>query len=191
MRARHGVVILTLALAVGGLSAAPLATAGHRAEAKAKRTVSCTTKEGALQLSASATNPQTGSANVTVSTGDPNLATGLLGVSSTQQHYGLGTLCRSVTKRVVLSRRGLTSAGVVHAGDVRSPTVYCAATKRVLMRILISYNSTQKPVSATIEVLTQPKARHGKTPKSKRIGYVQWSPKKAVTYYSSACTSPP
>ena len=42
---------------------------------------------------------------------------------------------------------------------------------------------------ATIEVLTQPRARGGKTPKSKRIGYVQWSPTRSVTYYSSACTS--
>jgi len=57
------------------------------------------------------------------------------------------------------------------------------------MRLVISYNSSQKPVSATIEVLTQPRARNGKTPRRKRIGYVQWSPKRSVTYYSSACTS--
>jgi hypothetical protein len=56
------------------------------------------------------------------------------------------------------------------------------------MRLVISYAS-QKPVSAMIEVLTQPKARNGKTPKSKRIGFVQWSPTRAVTYYSAACTS--
>jgi len=49
---------------------------------------------------------------------------------------------------------------------------------------------SQKPVSATIEVLTQPKARNEKTPKSKRIGFVQWSPDHAGTYYrSAACTS--
>jgi hypothetical protein len=57
------------------------------------------------------------------------------------------------------------------------------------MRLLISYNSSQEPVSATIEILTQPKARSGKKPKSKRIGYVQWSPQRSVTYYSAACTS--
>ncbi len=188
MRRRYGVGIAVLALSV--FIATPLASAGHRLKEQARRTVSCNTAEGALQLWAFATNPTIGSAGVTISTGDPNnQPTGLLGVSSEQERYGLGSRCHSVRKHVVLSRRGLTSAGVVHAGDVRSPTVYCAATRRVLIRLLISYNASRKPVSATIEVLTQPKARGGKTPKSKRIGYVQWSPKRSVTYYSSACRS--
>jgi len=188
MRRRYGVGIAVLALSV--FIATPLASAGHRLEVQARRTVSCNTAEGALQLWAFATNPTIGSAGVTISTGDPNQPTSLLGVSSQQEHYGLlGSRCHSVRKHVVLSRRGLTSAGAVHAGDVRSPTVYCAATRRVLIRLLISYNASGKPISATIEVLTQPKARDGKTPKSKRIGYVQWSPKRSVTYYSSACRS--
>ena len=187
MRTGYAAGMLGMALAVVLVEGLPLAAAGHRADAKAHRTVSCATKERALQISAFATNPQIGSANVTVSTGNPNLITTLLGVGSTQTHYGLGSLCHSVTKRIVLSRRGLTSAGAVHAGDYRSPTVYCAATKRVLMRIVISYNSSQKPVSATIEVLTQPKPHSGKKPK--RIGFVQWSPQRSVSYYSAACTS--
>jgi hypothetical protein len=187
MRSRYGIGIVVLALAV--FIATPLASAGHRLEVQTRRTVSCSTAQGALQLWAFATNPTIGSAGVTISTGDPNQPTSLLGVSSQQEHYGLVSRCRSVTKHVVLSRRGLTSAGAVHAGDVRSPTVYCAATRRVLIRLLISYNASRKPVSATIEVLTQPRARAGKTPKSKRIGYVQWSPKQSVTYYSSACSS--
>jgi hypothetical protein len=74
----------------------------------------------------------------------------------------------------------------VHAGDNQSPTVYCGATKRILMRLVVGFGSAGKPVSATVEVWTQPK-HPGKKPK--RIGYVQWSPKKSVTYYSSACTS--
>ena len=94
-----------------------------------------------------------------------------------------------MAKRVVPNRRGLTSAGAVHSGDVRSPTVYCAATRRVLIRLVLSYNASQEPVSATIEVVTQPKARNGTKPKSKRIGFIQWSPQKSVTYYSLACTS--
>jgi hypothetical protein len=189
MRMRYWVGVVALALVGGLFPAIPRAAAGQRIELQVRRTVSCTTQEGALQLWAFATNPQIGSAGVTISTGNPNLSTGLLGVSSEQPHYGLGSRCHSAVKRVAVSHRGLTSAGVVHAGDVRSPTVYCAATQRVLMRLLISYNGSQKPVSATIEVLTQAKARHGKTPKSKRIGYVQWSPRQSVTYYSSACTS--
>ncbi|HKN63169.1 MAG TPA: hypothetical protein VJV76_02445 [Gaiellaceae bacterium] len=186
MHLRHGfgiVAALAFVLAAGLSPAA----AGHRVELQARRTVSCTTLEGALQFSAFATNPQIGSANVTISTGDPGVPTALLGVSSTQRHYGLDDRCRTSAKRVVLRRRGLTSAGMVHAGDVRSPSVYCGATRRVLIRLLITYNSSQKPVSATIEVVTQPKPHSGK--KSKRIGYVQWSPKQSVTYYSSACTS--
>ena len=155
-----------------------------------RRTVSCTTQQRALKLWAFATNPSIGSANVTISTGDPNVPIGLLGVSSTQPHYGLDGRCHSVVRRVVMNRHGLASAGVVHAGDVQSPTVFCAATQRILMRLVISYNSSQEPVSATIEILTQPKASSGKKPKSKRIGYVEWSPKRAVTRYSSsACTS--
>jgi len=143
-----------------------------------------------LKLWAFATNPSMGSANVTISTGNPNVPVGLLGVSSTQPHYGLDGRCHSVVKRVVLGRRGLASAGAVHAGDIQSPTVYCAATPRVLMRLLISYNAAGKPVNATIEILTQPKPRKGRTPKSKPIGYVRWSPQRSVTYYSSsACTS--
>jgi len=193
VHSRYGIGIVALALALTfavGLSATPLAAAGHRVEVQTRRTVSCATEERALQLWAFATNPSIGSAGVTISTGNPTQSTGLLGVSSQQPHYGLDGRCHSVAKKnVVLSHRGLASAGVVHAGDIRSPTIYCAATRRVLMRLVISYDASQKPVSATIEVLTQPKARNGKTPKSKRIGYVRWSPTRAVTYYSSACTS--
>lgn len=193
MQPRNGIGILALALAVlaGALYlATPFAAAGRRVEAKARRTLSCATDQGALQIWAFATNPSIGSAGVTISTGNPTLSTSLLGVSSQQPHYGVaGGRCHSATKHVVLSRRGLTAAGVVHAGDIRSPTVYCAATRRVLIRLLISYGAAEKPTAATIEVLTQPRARSGKTPKSKRIGYVQWSTRRSVTYYSSACTS--
>src|SRR6476469_1688723 len=182
MRSRYGgIVVLALSVVVATL----LAKEGHRLEVQTRRTVSCSTAQGALQLWAFATNPTIGSAGVTISTGDPNQPTSLLGVSSQQQHYGLGSRCHSLVRHVVLSRRGLASAGVVHAGDVRSPTVYCAATPRVLIRLLISYSASEKPVSATIEVVTQPKRNR----KSKRIGFVQWSPKRSVTYYSSACTS--
>ena len=187
MQSRHGigiVVVLVLAATLSGQAAA-----GRRVEVQVTRTLSCATDEGALQLWAFATNPSTGSANVTISTGNPTVPTGLLGMSSTQPHYGLNSRCHSVAKRVVPNRRGLTSAGAVHSGDVRSPTVYCAATRRVLIRLVLSYNASHEPVSATIEVGTQPKARNGTKPKSKRIGFIQWSPQKSVTYYSLACTS--
>lgn len=158
MRSRCRVGIVALALSVALAAGLYPAAAGDRVEARARRTVSCSTEQGALQLWAFATNPTIGSANVTISTGDPGTPTALLGVSSRQPRYGLDGRCHSVQKRVVLNRRGLTPASVVHAGDVRSPIVYCGATRRVLMRLVISYNSSQRPVSATIEILTQPKA---------------------------------
>jgi hypothetical protein len=196
MQPRDGVGILALALAAlaGGLYlATPFAAAGHRAEAKTRRTLSCATDEGALQIWAFATDPSIRSAGVTVSTGNPTvptLATDLLQVSSLGTHYAVAAgSCHSTAKHVVLSHRGLTPAGVMHAGDFRFPAVYCAVTRRVLIRLLVSYSASEKPTAATIEVVTVPRARGGKTPKSKRLGYVQWSPKRSVTYYASACTS--
>jgi hypothetical protein len=182
---------LALALA-GGLYASPLpAAAGHRLEAQVRRTVSCATALGALQISAYANNPTifSGTAGASMTTGDPTTPSdGLVGVSSQLKHYSLSKTCHSVTKRVVLSHRGLTSAGASHAGDIRWTAAYCAATRRVLLRVVLAFDTQQKPVSATIEAWTQPKAHSGK--KSKRIGFVQWSPKRSITYYSaSACTT--
>src|SRR3954467_7947116 len=109
MRSRYAVGILALALAVvlaeGLYRATPPAAASQGVEAKARRTVSCTTDERALQIWAFATNPSIGSAGVTISTGNPTLSTSVLGVSSQQTHYGLAGRCHSVAKRVVLSRR--------------------------------------------------------------------------------------
>lgn len=187
MRRSRRVGIAALALSLALAAGLYPAAAGRRVETRTHRTVSCATDLGAVQLWAFATNPTIKSAGITISTGDPGQPTALLGVSTQQPRYGLDGRCHTARKRVVLSHRGLTPAGVVHAGDIQSPTVYCGATRRILLRLVISYNSSQRPVSATIEVLTQPKPHSGK--KSKRIGYVQWSPKRSVTYYSSACTS--
>jgi hypothetical protein len=186
MKALGFVVATALAVAALSLSAAE----ARGMATQVRRTVSCATDQGALQILAFATNPAVGTPGVGaaaagISTGDPNTPTSLLAVDTRYRHYKLSGSCRSATKRVVMTHRGLTSAGTVHAGDRQSPTVYCAATRRVLLRFLLSFNDSGKPVSATIAVVTQPKRNH----ESKRIGFVQWSPKKSVTYYSSACTS--
>ena len=76
-----------LALAV--FIATPLASAGDRLEVQTRRTVSCSTEQGALQLWAFATNPTINQAGVTISTGNPTQPTSLLGVSSQQERYGL------------------------------------------------------------------------------------------------------
>ena len=159
--------------------------AGDRVETKVQRTFSCATTEGALQISAFATNPNIGTANVSVTTGDPNASTGLLGLSTGQPRYGLNGACHSVKKQVAMTHRGLTSAGVVHSGDIRWPAVFCSASPHVLLRFVLALNASGKPVSATIAIRTQPKA--GK--KSKPIGFVQWSAARSVTYHAPGCTT--
>jgi hypothetical protein len=59
------------------------------------------------------------------------------------------------------------------------------ATAHVLVHFRLGFDAAGKPLSATIAVRTQPKARNGKKRKSKAIGYAQWSPQRSVTYYSS------
>jgi len=175
-----------VALGVSLYGASLGAAAGNRSQTQVRRTVSCATKLGALQISAYATNPTIGTANVYITTGDPNNgSTGLLGLSSQQPRYGLNGACHSVTKQVALSHRGLVSAGVVHSGDLRWPTAFCAASRRVLVRFAVTLNSSGKPVSATIAIATQP--TRGK--KSKPIGFVQWSPARAVVYHAPGCTT--
>jgi hypothetical protein len=165
--------------------------AADRQSSVVERKVSCATELGALQMGVFARNPAAGAAAANIYTGDPNGPTPniLLAVDTRYKHYVLGNSCRRVAKRIALTHRGLTSSGVVHAGAYRSPTIYCAATKRVLLRFRLGFDAAGKPVSATIAIRTQPKARSGKRPKSKPIGYVQWSPQRSVTYYSPACTS--
>ena len=163
-------------------AAAPGVAAGNRGEAKLQRTFSCATSLGALQISAFATNPSTGTANVTISTGDPNSSTGLLGLSNQQPRYGLNGACRPAKKQVVLTHRGLMSAGVVHSGDIRWPAVFCSASRHVLVRLVLGLNSSGKPVSAKIAIASQGK-------KSKAIGFIQWSPSRSTTYYARGCTT--
>jgi hypothetical protein len=180
--------VLAAAVALGvGLYAASLgAAAGKRNEIQVRRTVSCATKLGALQISAFATNPTIGTANVSITTGDPNHdSVGLFGLSTGQPRYGLNSACHSVTKQVALSHRGLVSAGVVHSGDIRWPTAFCSASRRVLVRFSLALNSSGKPVSATVAIAMQP--ARGK--KSKPIGFVQWSPSRAVAYHAPGCTT--
>jgi hypothetical protein len=180
--------VLAAAVALGaGMYGASLgAAAGNRNELQVRRTVSCATKLGALQISAFATNPSIGTANVSITTGDPNNSpTGLLGMSTGQPRYGLSGTCHSATKPVALTHHGLVSAGVVHSGDIRWPTAFCGASRHVLVRFALALNSSGKPVSATIAIATQP--AHGK--KSKPIGFVQWSASRSVTYHAPSCTT--
>jgi hypothetical protein len=74
-------------------------------ESKVQKTVSCATQQAALQISAYASNPDIGAANVSITTGDPSSATGLLGLSSKQTHYGLSGACHAAKKHVAWTHR--------------------------------------------------------------------------------------
>lgn len=176
-------------LAAGLYAASVSSAAGKRVETQLRRTVSCATSLRALQISAFASNPNVfhGAASLSIDTGSPNAnaSKGLLGLSTQQNQYGLSSSCHSVTKRVPLTHRGLTSAGASHAGDITWREAYCPAPRHVLLHFVLGFDSTGKPVSATIAIRTQPKAPGGK---SKPIGFVQWSPARSITYAASACT---
>jgi hypothetical protein len=182
-----GGLVAVAVLALGVYGATVTAAAGVRIEAQVRRTVAYTSSLRALQISAFAANPSIGAASVSITTGNPTAASGLLGISTQQPRYGLGGACHSSAKRAALTHRGLTSAGVVHAGDIRRPAVYCPAAPRVLLHFVIGLDASAKPVSATVAIRTLPKPHSGK--KSKPIGLVQWSPARSVTYHSSACTT--
>ena len=174
-----------VALGIALYGATVTEAAGNRADSQLRRTVSCATSLGAVQFSAFASNPNTGSANVTISTGNPNSPTSLLGVSNQLPRYGLTGACRPSKKQVALTHHGLTSAGVVHSGDVRWPAVFCGASRHILVRLALGLNSSGKPVSASIAIWTVPKAHST----SKLIGFVKWSPAKSITYYRPGCTT--
>jgi hypothetical protein len=174
-----------IALAAAGAAVSSAAGPRGHAQARIEGTVTCAAQAGALQIIAFARNPAAGGASASVFTGNPSTPTLLAGVDTRHTHYVLDGSCDRVRAKVPLTHRGLTSAGVVHAGDYTSPAVYCAAPRRVLVHFQFGFDAGGKPVSATIAVRTKPRAHK----KSKAIGYVQWSPKRSVTYYSHACTA--
>jgi hypothetical protein len=180
--------MVTVAVVLGVVATAIAVSAPAAADQTniIERKVSCATEHGALQMDVFARIAGAASANI--HTGDPNAMPPsiLLAVDTRVKHYVLGDSCRRAAKRIALTHRGLTSAGVVHAGDYPSPAIFCGATKRVLLHFKLGFDAAGKPTIATVAVRTQPRAGH----KSKPIGYVQWSPQRSVTYYSSrACTS--
>ena len=72
------------------------------------------------------------------------------------------------------------------AGYNQSPTVYCGAPRRVLVRYRLGFASSGKPATATIAVW----GKRRKSSRLREIGYVQWSRSRSVTYYSrKSCTS--
>lgn len=179
---------LAAAVAAAATAAGTMVAAATAAQqtSTVERTVSCATAQGALQISAFAKNPAAGAAAAVITTGTPSTPTTLLGVDTRYKHYVLGKSCSRTATRIPLTHRGLTPAAVSRADQYNSPLVYCSATQYVRIHFKLRFDSSGKPMSATIAVRTKPKP--GKP--SKAIGYVQWTPQQSATYYAkSLCTS--
>lgn len=151
-------------------------------------TVSCATHAGAVQIDAIAYRPAFGYAGAFIETGFPNTpgTITLVGVQTDKSNYALDKECGQTKKSVRFTHRGLSSSGVVKAGYNQSPTVYCGAPRRVLVRYRIGFASSGKPATATIAVW----AKRKNSSRLREIGYVQWSRSRSVSYYSrKSCTS--
>lgn len=183
---RRAVAFAATAAAIGAALAAAPAASGHLTQSRVDRTMSCSTSAGALQIIAFPTNPRAGAAGAGISTGPPSsLGEFLVGVDTRYKNYKMSSTCRAVKSHVAFTHRGLTSPAGGSSG-----TVDCPVPHHILLRFRLGFDSSGKPVTATIAVWTQPSAHTGKrAPKSRPIGFVQWSPQRSVTYYSSACIS--
>lgn len=158
------------------------ATAGttRRAGTTVSRTLACTTGAGALRISGTATIAGTQYASAGIGTGAQAANKWLVVVDTRYKNYE-SDVCKPVKARVALTHRGLTSAGVSLAGQYRGGAeAFCSAPPHVLLRFRLAFDPSGIPVAATMVVTT---------PRRKTIGFVQWSPKRSVMYYSSACTT--
>lgn len=183
---RGALVALSTAVAAAtAITAAANAGTARRAGTTVNRTLSCTTAAGALRISAFAEVADGQGASAGIGTGTQAANKWLVAVDTRYKNYE-SDVCHTVKTRVAFTHRGLTSAGISSAGQYNGPpTVYCAAAAHVLLRFRIAFDSSDTPAQATMAVWTQPKK---KTLRSKAITFVQWSPKRSVTYYSPACT---
>ena len=151
-------------------------------------TVSCTTSQGALQISAIAYRPALGYAAALIETGPPNTPATivLVGAQTDKSDYTLDHSCSRTKKSVRFTHRGLAASGVVKAGYNQSDTVYCGAPKRVIVRYRIGFASSGKPATATIAVW----AKRKNSTRLRETGFVQWSRSRSNSYYSKkACVS--
>ncbi len=174
--------------AAGAWTARAPAAQHHPAAKTVAGTVSCPTSHGALEINAYAYRPSVGYATAPIVTGQADTAAAivLLGVQSNKSSYALDRSCSKTKVSLQFTHRRLRSAGVVKAGYYHSPTIYCGAPSRVFVRYRIGFASSGKPATATIAVW----ARSKKSSRLREITYVQWSPRRSITYYSGkACVS--
>ncbi|HKD94757.1 MAG TPA: hypothetical protein VKB43_08640 [Gaiellaceae bacterium] len=187
MRHFHGVKAIALVTVVSALAASAWTVAAPAAPRSTQKTVagtvSCTTEQGSMQISAFAYRPDPFDyAAATIYTGPPNTPATipLVQVETDKSNYALDDGCSQTKKSVRFTHRGLTSAGVVKAGYYQSLTAYCGAPSRIIVRYRFGFGTSGKPATATIAVW----AKRKKSSKLHEIGYVQWSRNRSITYYS-------
>jgi hypothetical protein len=172
-------VTLVIAAATAWTRPAPAAIRGSSVAG----TVSCTSLQGSMQISAYAYRPSVGIAGIFVYTGPPNTpaTVDLVAIQSGASKYALDQRCGRTKASVRLTHRGLSSAGVVKAGYDQSLTVYCGVPSRILVRYRIGYASSGRPATANVAIW----AKRKKSSKLHEIGYVQWSRSRSTTYYAA------
>lgn len=188
MQRHHGVRIVTVlaitsVIAAAGVWTTPAPAAQRSTLRTIAGTVSCSTSQNSLQITAYAYRPDPfGYALASVFTGPPNTPAtiSLFAVETDKSNYTLDDRCSRSKASVRLTHRGLRSAGVVKAGYFQSLTAYCGAPSHVLVRYRIGFDSSGKPATATIAVWA--KRKHSS--RLRQIGYVQWSRSRSTTYYS-------
>ena len=187
MQRFRGVRLVALVAVVSALTASAWTIAAPAARSSALRTVagtvSCTTWQGSLQISAYAYRPDPYDyAAATIFTGPPNTPATipLVQVETDKSRYTLDKGCSPAKKSVPLTHRGLTSAGVVKAGYYQSLTAFCGAPSRVLIRYRIGLASSGKPATAAMTVW----AKRKQSSRLHQIGYLKWSRSRSITYYS-------
>jgi hypothetical protein len=194
MQRSRGVRIVAVAavasvIAVASAWTASAPAAQHLWELKTVAgTVSCSTLQGSMQLDAIAYCPARGYGAAFIYSGPPNTGytVELVGVQTDKSNYTVDRRCSRTKKFLRFTHRGLGSAGVVKAGYNQSPIAYCAVPGRVLIRYRFDLSSSGKPATATIAVWKKSK----KSSRLREVGYVEWSPKRSITYYSrQTCTS--
>jgi len=188
MQRYRGVRIVAVVAVISVTAAASTwtrpAPAGQRSTVRSVTgTASCSTFQGALQITAYAYRPDPfGYALASVYTGPPNTpgSISLFSVESDKSNYILDHRCSRSKTSVRLTHRGLRSAGVVKTGYFQSLTAYCGVPGRVIVRYRVGLDSSGKPATATIAVW----ARRKHSSRLHQFGYVQWSRSRSITYYS-------
>jgi hypothetical protein len=169
---RTAVASVVVAALTGSLYAAAFGSAaGTQAASPTVRAFNCRIDpvdvERGVQISV-------GDSGVSIKTGDPSSPEDFLLFNVMGSGYKVGNRCRSIARRVGVTRHDLVPS---HASLVE-----CAVPAHVLIRLALSFGLNTHPAGAKIQIM-QPQAP------LKALGQVVWSPIRSTTYYRpTACT---